>query len=218
MRKNKIKGEGYKYRMRKIASLTNKRNNLILDIGFFEGHNKFLKGLIIGLDIVLPKEKPENYIGMVKGDIMKETVFPNNFFNTIVMSGVLEHLENPTKALKECNRILKKNGRLILEVPNPYFLPVIISDMLMNLRYYFFDTHINMFPRRILLKLLWNNGFQLEDIKSCGFNLSNQKTIPMIQQFAQDIIVITRKNKLRGEKESKLIKLRKEKYDKENNK
>ena len=41
-------------------------------------------------------------------------------FDFIVLTEVLEHLENPILALKECNRLLKKSGTLILTMPFLY--------------------------------------------------------------------------------------------------
>jgi ubiquinone/menaquinone biosynthesis C-methylase UbiE len=50
-------------------------------------------------------------------------VFPYPFrdssFPTVNMHHVLEHLEDPENALKEIERILKPNGKLILTVPHP---------------------------------------------------------------------------------------------------
>jgi 2-polyprenyl-3-methyl-5-hydroxy-6-metoxy-1,4-benzoquinol methylase len=47
-----------------------------------------------------------------------ELPFKDKFFDTIVISEVLEHLDNPTHALKECKRVLKDDGILIGSVPN----------------------------------------------------------------------------------------------------
>ena len=123
----------YAYRLKKIAQLANGKGK-ILDIGFSLLPNPYLKNAI-GLDIALPKKKPENYEKMIKASIYKMP-FKNNSIDTIVLSGVIEHLENPLLALKEVNRILKENGLILIETPNPYFFPLIISDLIMNLRYF----------------------------------------------------------------------------------
>lgn len=179
----------YSYRLKKMAKLAEQSGGKILDIGFGLLPNPFLKGEIIGIDIILPKNKPNNYTKMIKADINK-LPFEDDSIDTIILGGVIEHLENASLALKELNRVLKPNGTLLMETPNPYFPPVILSDFFMNLRFYFFDTHVSIFPRRIMLKLLWNNGFDLNKIISCGINLSNTITIPFPQQFAQDLIYV----------------------------
>lgn len=43
--------------------------------------------------------------------------FPENYFDVIVSSHVLEHIENDTQCIKECARVLKPGGELILWVP-----------------------------------------------------------------------------------------------------
>lgn len=44
----------------------------------------------------------------------------NDYFNMIVLTEVLEHLENPEAALKECFRVLQDNGTLIATMPFLY--------------------------------------------------------------------------------------------------
>lgn len=43
--------------------------------------------------------------------------FPDQFFDVIVSSHVLEHIENDTQVIKECARVLKPGGELVLWVP-----------------------------------------------------------------------------------------------------
>ncbi len=50
------------------------------------------------------------------------TAFPGELFEIIIAADVLEHLKNDAAALREWNRILKKNGRLIITVPAFDFL------------------------------------------------------------------------------------------------
>lgn len=52
-------------------------------------------------------------------DINKEkTPFDDNSFDLVICDSILEHTFNPTSLVSECLRILKKNGTLILAVPN----------------------------------------------------------------------------------------------------
>lgn len=44
----------------------------------------------------------------------------SEYFDNILLIEVLEHLENPKKVLKECYRILKKNGFLYMSIPFLY--------------------------------------------------------------------------------------------------
>jgi SAM-dependent methyltransferase len=47
--------------------------------------------------------------------------FPDDSFDAVVMLGVLEHILNPIETLREAVRILKKDGILVVEVPNATF-------------------------------------------------------------------------------------------------
>ena len=43
--------------------------------------------------------------------------FPSSDFDSIVTNQVLEHVFNPDSFMKELNRVLKNNGKLLLTVP-----------------------------------------------------------------------------------------------------
>jgi SAM-dependent methyltransferase len=47
-----------------------------------------------------------------------EANFPNNFFDVVRMSYVLEHLPNPKQTLIEIKRILRPHGRIYISVQN----------------------------------------------------------------------------------------------------
>ena len=55
--------------------------------------------------------------GIVTFNSLKE--IPNNFFDEILISQVLEHLEQPLETLKELQKKLKKEGHLRLVLPKP---------------------------------------------------------------------------------------------------
>lgn len=44
--------------------------------------------------------------------------FPDAFFDVVVSFETIEHLPHPKKFIKECHRVLKNNGILILSTPN----------------------------------------------------------------------------------------------------
>ena len=66
---------------------------------------------------------PLNVQEMLKKNIKAELliddkiVFDDNFFNSVVMDNVLEHIMNPSNLLLEINRVLKKNGIFLVGVP-----------------------------------------------------------------------------------------------------
>ncbi|MFC1785302.1 methyltransferase domain-containing protein [Candidatus Neomarinimicrobiota bacterium] len=52
-----------------------------------------------------------------KVDLNKPLPYENNSFNLIYSDNVFEHIENLIDLIKECYRILKKDGHLIIKVP-----------------------------------------------------------------------------------------------------
>lgn len=55
-------------------------------------------------------------------DLNSSLPFEDNSFETIICSDVLEHLSNPKGTLSEVKRILKKDGKLIMNFPFMYGL------------------------------------------------------------------------------------------------
>jgi len=97
------------------------RNDVILDLGCGSGKlfEKVNTNRVIGIDIsdyLLNKAKTRiKYILKAEGDSLP---FKNGSFNKIICSEVIEHLLNPEIVLKEARRVLKKNGILIVTIPN----------------------------------------------------------------------------------------------------
>lgn len=55
-------------------------------------------------------------------DITKKLPFEENYFDTIILSDVLEHIPQPECLWVEMSRILAKNGKIIVNVPFYYWL------------------------------------------------------------------------------------------------
>ena len=105
-----------------------KKKNFILDAGCGAGFNTlYLRkhGKVYGIDnskIALKFCKKRGLKNIILSDIAK-TKFKNNSFDIITCLGVFYHKNaNPKKILKEFERILKKNGILIITTPALDFL------------------------------------------------------------------------------------------------
>jgi len=60
----------------------------------------------------------KNYgLDVFKGPL-EEAKYPNEHFDTITMNHVIEHVLDPISLLKECRRILRPGGKLIVITPN----------------------------------------------------------------------------------------------------
>jgi SAM-dependent methyltransferase len=71
---------------------------------------------------------------------------------------VLEHVYHPKEMLREINRILKPNGRVVLLVPNIKSIPGRF------MRHDDVPRHTTMFSKRTITAMLKLNGFQVNHI------------------------------------------------------
>ncbi|MGE4233908.1 MAG: methyltransferase domain-containing protein [Bacteriovoracia bacterium] len=112
--------------LRKIVLMRNNHNySRILDLGCGDGFflhscsKKYKKMELYGADLSQERlrqtEKNVSGVKLSQQDIYHQT-FSEEFFDFVVCSEVLEHLEHPVVGLRELWRVTKK--RLILTVPN----------------------------------------------------------------------------------------------------
>ncbi|HOH70186.1 MAG TPA: class I SAM-dependent methyltransferase [Sedimentibacter sp.] len=112
------------------------KDKIVLDIGCGAGGKTVFyasKGVkkITGIEILGKyKEEAENLakefnlqdkFEFVQGDAANMP-FENEAFDTIIMNDAMEHVDKPEMVLRECYRILKKDGKLYLNFP-PYNHP-----------------------------------------------------------------------------------------------
>ena len=88
--------------------------------------------------------------------------FPNESFDFITLNHVLEHLYDPILCLKECNRILKYNGKILITVPN-------FDSVDLHLFKQYWDgldcpRHLYHFTPKKLQELLEKTGFVIKEI------------------------------------------------------
>lgn len=81
----------------------------------------YVYGVDLGKEnITLAKENTAGYknIKLILAD-GEHLPFENNFFDYIIMKGIVHHLGNPGRVFKEAKRVLKKEGLLIIFEGNP---------------------------------------------------------------------------------------------------
>lgn len=103
----------------------------------------------------------------------QKTKFKNSFFNTIFLLDVIEHSQKPEDIIKEIRRIVKKNGKLILNTPDrlsivldPKFYGSIFNFFPFNIKrplgkVYMEYTHKREFSYVEIKKILEKNGFKI---------------------------------------------------------
>jgi len=164
----------------------------ILDVGCGDGYYSYLmsnlsvKSKITGTDFDpnALKSARRNLKGknikLFQADLMKELPFRARTFDKAVMSEVCEHLPNDVKGLKEVNRVLKKNGILIVTVPNKNY-PMFWDPVNWMLEHLFgthvstgfwagiWNQHERLYSPNEIKKSVEKAGFKVVETKSLTF-------------------------------------------------
>jgi SAM-dependent methyltransferase len=151
------------------------RGKSVLDIGVVEhtrkalnspswlhGHIKRHAARCLGVD-VLDSEveylKQQGY-DVVVADVTQAPLAEK--FDIIIGGEVLEHLDAPGMFMKNCGAMLDPGGRLVITVPNPWYINPILKSCFR--RHTFVDSadHVAWYDSSTLLELGQRHGFVLD--------------------------------------------------------
>ena len=130
-------------------------------------------------------------IDVFKGDL-EEAHFPEDSFDVVTIWHTLEHIPDPMAALKEINRLLKKDGLLVVAVPNlnnyitriSYLLGRGKKLMLFSVKAK--EWHLYHFSAKTLSAMLEKTGFE---IKKIGMDLAQ---IELQKKIVDYLAILTR--------------------------
>jgi 2-polyprenyl-3-methyl-5-hydroxy-6-metoxy-1,4-benzoquinol methylase len=88
-------------------------------------------------------------------------------FDIVIMMHVLEHCIDPQAALRNAANLLKRGGRLVVEVPNNAAAGLRIFGR--NWLWLDVPRHLNFFTERSLVRLLDQVGLRIENINYRGY-------------------------------------------------
>lgn len=160
------------YRLKKMARFASGK---ILDIGFTNQPNKYLRGEVYGLDINKPTKIPDNYKNYFIHDATHLEEM-NDRYDTILAGEVVEHLDSPQAFLAGCFTILNPGGTLVISTPNPYYMPIALLEMLMIRRFFYAPDHVNLYLPRFLVRMMERFNFTNIRLYSGGIDLPVIKT------------------------------------------
>ncbi len=145
------------------------KNNKVLDVGC--GYGEYLNlyeergAVVAGMDV--DKEAIKG-IKNARYASITSIPFEDNSFDTLNCIDVLEHVDDEDKAFSELSRVLKKDGTLIMTVPNRYY-PISYDPI--NRLLMVFGKHLKigmwhwghkrLYSKKHLLSMLNKNGFQI---------------------------------------------------------
>lgn len=163
------------------------QNKDILDIGCVEHmiesstNSEWLHGKLnkvakscMGVDILESEIKAlqaEGY-NIVAHDVTKEPLTKN--FDLIVCGEVLEHLNTPGDLLKNASKMLRDSGRLVISIPNPWYINVIIKNIFARAPYVDNADHVSWFDSCTLCELGQRHGLKLDSFS--GVAVKNNKS------------------------------------------
>jgi SAM-dependent methyltransferase len=173
----------------------------VLDVGFSANQNPYIKNAF-GLDIHLPNKILPNYLDAKKCNLNHENIPYNDaLFDAVIAGDVIEHVENPSHFLREVNRVLANNGKLIISTPQA-------SDWWTTLHNWFFRSlindpdpgeHLQNWTMLDMKRLLKKNGFDLDKIE--GYYMHFPK-IPLkirvkhLPALSWQVFYVAKKNRL----------------------
>jgi SAM-dependent methyltransferase len=100
------------------------------------------------------------------GSIFQEVPAWLGRFDAVTLFDVIEHVDDPTAALRQCRRYLAPGGRLFITTPD---LASLGARLLGRAWYYIdLDQHISMFPAASLIRLLASEGLRVVHRRTFG--------------------------------------------------
>ncbi len=192
----------WKKRLKEL--MKHKKSGRLLDVGFGSGtfmrlakENGFeVNGTEIS-EYACRYVKDHYGIATFRGDL-EEARFSSESFDVVTLWHALEHLPDPRSTLEEIHRILKKDGVLVVAVPNlnnyitriVYFLAKWKKLKLFSINAK--ELHLWHFSPRTLSRLLQETGFGVLNIKLDLAQIEFPKKI--VDFFTLFVYSITRRN------------------------
>lgn len=105
---------------------------------------------------------------------VQEQGYPDDHFDAITMMHVIEHVSSPLIVLKECYRILKPGGRLVVETPNSRSLGHCIFKK--DWRGLEPPRHLHLMNMAVLKRIVTESGFDV---------ISTKTLLPMSYMLSQ---------------------------------
>jgi len=145
----------------------------VLDIGCADGDfsEKLIKlgfkcyGLETEKEAI--KESTSKGIIVKKGSFLEKFPFEDNYFDIVFAGEVIEHTVNDTGFLNETNRVLKKNGMLILTTPNLVSLGNRLLMLFGKLpRFAYSEFHYRVYNEKNIIEKIKNAGFKINKVES----------------------------------------------------
>ncbi|MDR2693210.1 MAG: class I SAM-dependent methyltransferase [Chitinispirillales bacterium] len=95
---------------------------------------------------------------------------PDNYFDMVIANDIIEHLEQPWNFLQSIKKKMTINAFIVLSIPNVrYYLN--LGELLIHKDWKYVNsgildiTHLRFFTKKSIIRLLNENGFEIEMMK-----------------------------------------------------
>lgn len=181
-----------------------KSGEVVLDLASGEGAvSEFLQNLgceVTAFDIskeALSKAAKRG-VKTVQGNVESKLPFKDQSFDGVFWGDNVEHLFFPAKTLKEIQRVLKKDGRLIISTPNMgywrYRLYYLFFGMVPQTEWYNANSweweHIRFFNKNIMNSFLQQNNFKLKNFLGVSSRRLDKPLMSLWPQLFGMIMVV----------------------------
>jgi 2-polyprenyl-3-methyl-5-hydroxy-6-metoxy-1,4-benzoquinol methylase len=123
-----------------------------------------ITGSLTAADILPPPEDLPDHVKWVQADLNGPLELPENSFDWIVSTEVIEHLENPRAVFRELFRLLRPGGKLIVTTPCQESIRALIALIFGGHFVAFLDScypaHITALLRKDLERICLETGFE----------------------------------------------------------
>lgn len=159
----------------------------------------FPKSFIIGIDNNEEMAKKSNFPNQVIGDVTKPLPFDDNYFDTVYLGEIIEHVWEPKKLLEEVHRVLKKEGVLIIDTPHVYALIRMIRFFIKGRDFLGEPSHKIFFTPVILKNLLEECHFDIIEMTTDSkFSVRDKEiilpVIPPLKWLGSHLCVAAKKS------------------------
>ena len=181
----------------------------ILDVGcgggqLLENFAKFPQVEVYGVDIsekALQIARTRGYKVFLCNVETEKLPFNDESIDIVVVNDLLEHLITPDNLLREVYRILKREGKLVISVPNishpvSWFMQIFLDlPPMQSARYK--SVHVRDYTLRILKCVMKLNGFRVKQVKGTYLyplnNAIGRLIVRLFPRLSERLILICEK-------------------------
>lgn len=154
--------------------------------------NTYPQAILYGIELnEQASASARQFADVIAADIEKAVLpYPEEFFDYIILADVLEHLENPWRALENIKRYLQQGGQILASIPNVMHFSVLRNLLQGNWIYeaagILDKTHLRFFTLNQIKSMFEDAGYKVTGCQSTFIHetAGDQQFIEALAAFA----------------------------------